>query len=100
MQEQVNNEETMVESQVEQPKEEKKESLVSVAPRHIGKAKIKKGPSYDDLQKTKAIADVKLWSQRVLESQIASKICPKEMKEACEAELKARKEKREKILNK
>ena len=44
-------EESKVESQVEQPKEEKKESLVSVAPRHIGKAKIKKGPSYDDLQK-------------------------------------------------
>lgn len=87
-------------SKIEANQNDKKEAPIAVAPRHIGKAKIKKGPSFDELQKTKAIADVKLWSQKVLEAQIASKVCSKEMKEACEAELKVRKEKRESILNK
>ena len=42
---------------------------------------------------------MKLWSSRILEAQIASEKCSSEMKKACEAELKERKEKRENILN-
>ena len=76
------------------PESEIKEHPVSAGPRHAGKAAVKKAKSYAEIEAKKQLEAVKVWSDRVLEAQVASKNCSAEMKAACEEELKKRAEAR------
>ena len=82
------------EAKPEEKQPEVKAAAVSPAPRHAGKAEVKKPRTYADIEKKKQLDSVKLWSMEVLQSQVKSKKCSLEMKEACEKELKFREHER------
>lgn len=71
--------------------EEIKETHVFVAPRQAGKLKIKKGPSFEAKEIQKQLEGVKLWSTRVLASQLTSKVISQDLRKAIEEELEKRK---------
>ncbi len=73
------------------------EVKVAAAPRHgVQKVNMKKAKTFAEIAHQKQIDSVKLWSKDILEAQLKSERTPKDFKAACEAELKLRKELREK----
>lgn len=73
------------------------EVKVAAAPRHgVQKVNIKKSKTFAEIEHKKQIESAKLWSEDVLKAQLKSERTPKDLKDACELELKLRKELREK----